>query len=109
MRSVLILSAWLCAGPALAAEPSGCDKFAWPIAAEQRLLGEAREAAAGELDRDSGKALAVKLVPLTEAGLPMAPERAPQKTPAFAGFLRFGKSASGGLYKVSLSEGAWID
>jgi hypothetical protein len=111
MRHLLPLAGalLLAATPVRAAEPSGCDKFAWPLTAEQRLLGEPQAAQAGDLDRDAAKAVTVKLLPLAEAALPMAPERPPQKTPALAGFLRFGKGAAGGLYKVSLSEGAWID
>jgi hypothetical protein len=104
-QAALLLMA---AAPAHAAESSGCDKFAWPLNAEQRLLGEAQAASSGELDRDAAKAVSVKLSPLAEAALPMAPERPPQKEPALAGFLRFGKGGSH-LYKVSLSEGAWID
>jgi hypothetical protein len=110
MRQIIpLIGASLIAWPALAAEPSGCDKFAWPLTNEQRLLGEAQAPAQGaEVDRDAGKALTVKLAPLAEAGLPMAPERKP-KEPALAGYLQFGKAASGHPYKVSLSEGAWID
>ena len=110
MRSLIVLASLLLGAQAFAAEPSGCDKFAWPLAAEQKLLAEAERAAAGaDLDRDSGKAVEFDLVSLAEAGLPMAPERAPQKTPALAGYLRFGKAAGPRLYKVTLSEGAWID
>ena len=111
MRHILALAgAFLIARPALSAEPSGCDKFAWPLAAEQRLLGEARPAASSvDLDRDAGLAVTIRLVPLADAGLPMVPERKPQKTPALAGYLRFAKATASGLYKVSLSQGAWID
>ena len=41
MRLIILLTgALLIAWPALAGEPSGCDKFAWPLAAEQHLLAE---------------------------------------------------------------------
>jgi hypothetical protein len=110
MRSSLVVASLLCATGAFAAEPSGCDKFAWPLTAEQQLLGEAQRAPTGvDLDRGAGKAVELGLVPLAEAGLPMAPERASQKTPVLAGYLRFGKSSGTRRYKVSLSEGAWID
>ncbi|SDR62215.1 hypothetical protein SAMN05519103_07778 [Rhizobiales bacterium GAS113] len=100
----------LAASPALAAEPSGCDKFAWPLQKEQQALGEAKAAPAdAELDRNAGKALTLALRPLQDAKLPLAPERAPKKTPPLAGFLRFAGGPAAGLYKVSLSEGAWID
>ncbi len=106
---LLIAGAFLGAAPACAAEPSGCDKFAWALTAEQRLLAEPQAAPQGEIDRDSGKAFTIKLAPLADAALPMQPERKPQKMPALAGFLQFGKAAGSHLYKVSLSEGAWID
>jgi hypothetical protein len=107
---ILLIGALLFTQPAIAAEPSGCDKFAWPLTNEQRLLGEAQAAPeAGELDRDAGKAVTVKLAPLAEAGLPMAPERKPKDSASLAGYLQFGKAVAGHLYKVSLSEGVWID
>src|ERR1700760_684031 len=102
MRLLIIAASLLCAAGAFAAEPSGCDKFAWPLTEEQQLLGGAQKARAGsDLDREAKKAVEIALAPLADAGLPMAPERAPQKTPALAGYLRFGKSANVRLYKVT--------
>ncbi|MFI5010965.1 MAG: hypothetical protein ACHQAY_01325 [Hyphomicrobiales bacterium] len=106
MRRVLSpLAAVLVAQTAWAAEPSGCDKFAWPLEKEQRLLGEPQAVSSGaDLDRAAGRAVTIKLTPLEGAELPSAPERKPQRTPALVGYLRFGKAAAAGLYKVSLSE-----
>lgn len=111
MRFVIsLLAACLIAHPAGAAEPSGCDKFAWPLEKEQDLLGKAQAAPVDiELDRNAARAVTIKLGPLESAGLPSAPERKPKRTPALAGYLQFGKAATAGLYKLSLSEGAWID
>jgi hypothetical protein len=53
------------------------------------------------------KAANVALRPLTEAGLPMPPERGP-KDGTFAGFVRI-PNVTAGLYTVSLSEQGWID
>jgi hypothetical protein len=108
-RLLLPLAAFFIAPPALAAEPSGCDKFAWPLEKEQRLLGEARQAPLGAaLDRAAGSAAKIELQPFEAAKLPYAVERKPRNSPSWAGFMQFGEAAAG-LYKISLSEGAWID
>jgi hypothetical protein len=111
MRYLLCkLAALVIASAAAAAEPSGCDKFAWPLAREQQLLGTPQPVRDGaELDRDAGQAVSVKLLPLEAAKLPFAPEHQPKKASAFFGYLRFGKASSARSYKVTLSEGAWID
>jgi hypothetical protein len=104
------LAALVIASSAAAAEPSGCDKFAWPLAREQHLLGAPQPIQeSAELDRDWGQAVSVKLLPLDAAKLPFAPERQPKKVSAFSGYLRFGKASSARAYNVTLSEGAWID
>ena len=111
-RTLLIAASLLAlaGAPARAAEPSGCDKFAWPLTAEQQELGAAKPAPAdAEIDRNAGKALTLALQPLASAKLPLEPERRPKTTPALAGFVRFAAAGASGLYKVSLSEGAWID
>ena len=88
----------------------GCDKFAWPLDKEQQLLGAAQPIQDGaELDRDASQAVSVTLAPLEAAKLPVAPERQPRRDSGFAGYVRFGKAPSVGAYKVTLSEGAWID
>jgi len=110
MRLLFLLTvACLAARPSFAAEPSGCDKFAWPLTREQGLLGAAQAAPGTELDRNAGQAVTLNLAPLADAKLPTAPERQPKKTPALAGYLQFSKAAAPGKYKVSLSEGAWVD
>jgi hypothetical protein len=110
MRSfVLSLAAIFIAPAALAAEPSGCDKFAWPLEKERQMLSEAQEAALGSLlDRDGGRAVKIELQPLETAKLVNVPARKPKNTPSFAGYVNFG-AARAGRYKISLSEGAWID
>jgi hypothetical protein len=97
--------------PAFAAEePSGCDKFKWPIEHERAAL-----TAPDRVKLASGAELAIPATGMTftlvapaEARLPNPPERAP-KDGTFAGFASFKAPAKAGLYTISLSAGAWID
>jgi hypothetical protein len=109
-HAVFQFAALIIAWPVWAVEPSGCDKFAWPLEREQQLLGMPRSVAEGaELDRDAGQAVSVKLVSLDAAKLPLAPERQPKRASAFAGYVRFGMAPASRIFKITLSEGAWID
>lgn len=110
MRSFfLFLTAIFIAPPTFAAEPSGCDKFAWPLEKERQLLGDAKDVPAGTLiNRDAGGAVWIELKPFESVELPSPPTRKPKRTPSFAGFVKFAAGGNG-RYKISLSEGAWID
>ncbi|MBB4363805.1 hypothetical protein GGD65_004850 [Bradyrhizobium sp. CIR18] len=96
---------------ALAAEePSGCDKFKWPIERERAALtapDRTTLASGSEQASLPSSAITLGLVAPSEAKLPTPPERAP-KDGSFAGFTSV-KSATAGLYTISLSAGAWID
>jgi hypothetical protein len=97
---------------ALAAEePSGCDKFKWPIERERAALtapDRVKLSSGGELAAVPATAITISLVASAEAKLPTPPERAP-KEGTFAGFANFKNAPKPGLYTVSLSVGAWID
>ncbi|RXH21449.1 MULTISPECIES: hypothetical protein [Bradyrhizobium] len=93
-----------------AGEPSGCDKFKWPIERERAALSapdRAQLASGSEQAVLPSSAITLGLVTPGEARLPAPPERAP-KGGTFAGFTSV-KSAKAGLYTISLSIGAWID
>ena len=112
MRALAILAALsLGVTSALAAEePSGCDKFKWPIARERAALtapDRARLASGSEQAAMPSSAITLGLVATTEAKLPTPPERAP-KDGTFAGFISV-RTAKAGLYTISLSGGAWVD
>ena len=113
MRSALLL-AFVLLGPvsALAAEePSGCDKFKWPIEHERAALtapDRIKLASGGELAAPPSTGVTLALHTPADAKLPMPPERAP-KEGTFAGFASFKTAPKAGIYTVSLSSGAWID
>lgn len=99
----------LSAAPAWAAEPSGCDKFKWPIDKERAALtSQDRLKAASGHELEIPSKVALELKNFTEAKLPRAPERKP-KDGTFAGFVKFKAPPKAGAYTVSLSSNAWID
>jgi hypothetical protein len=111
-RVIATLALVLLVGPALAQEPRGCDKFKWKLDAEHALLrspAAAKIRSGAALDRLPATALAVGLVPLTAANMPMPPERAPKVPASFAGYVRVGALPGAGSYLVTLSTEGWVD
>src|SRR5882672_9424998 len=102
MRKTLLV-AWLLLGTAsaLAAEdPSGCDKFKWPIERERAALtapDRARLMSGTELAALPASGMTLALVAPGDAKLPSPPERAP-KEGTFAGFASFKSTPKAGLY-----------
>jgi hypothetical protein len=113
MRSPLLIAMVLLgAAPAWAAEePSGCDKFKWPVDRERAALtapDRTKLASGAEFTALPSKGVTLALVPPGEAKLPTPPERSP-KEGTFAGFATFKNALPPGRYTVSLSAGGWID
>jgi hypothetical protein len=113
MRAPLLIAlALFGAAPAWAAEePSGCDKFKWPIGRERSALtapDRIKLASGGELAALPSTGIALALRAPAEAKLPSPPERAP-KEGTFAGFVSFKSAPKAGIYTVSLSAGGWLD
>src|ERR1044072_6811010 len=110
--SFLVALALLGTAPAWAAEePSGCDKFKWPIERERAALtapDRAKLASGSELAALPSCGVTLALVTPADAKLPTPPERAP-KEGTFAGFASFKNVPKAGLYWVSLSSGGWLD
>jgi hypothetical protein len=110
--SLLVALLLLGAAPAFAAEePSGCDKFKWPVDRERAALtapDRAKLASGSEQAALPSSAITLALVAPGEAKLPSPPERAP-KDGTFAGFASFKAAPKAGLYTISLSAGAWVD
>jgi hypothetical protein len=94
-----------------AEEPSGCDKFKWPIEHERAALtapDRIKLASGAEVAAVPATGITLALLTPAEAKLPTPPERAP-KDGTFAGFTNFKNAPKAGLYTISLSAGAWID
>ena len=113
MRAPLLIALVLLGtAPAWAAEePSGCDKFKWPIERERAALtapDRVKLASGGELAALPSSGVTLTLRPPGEAKLPSPPERAPREG-TFAGFVSFKSPPKAGLYTVSLSTGGWVD
>src|SRR5258708_16857221 len=113
MRKMFIVALlMLCAAPAWAAEePSGCDKFKWPIERERAALtapDRAKLASGGEIAALPSSGITLALVAPADAKLPTPPERAP-KEGTFAGFTSVKTAPKAGLYTISLSAGGWVD
>ena len=110
--SFLMALVLLGTSPAYAAEePSGCDKFKWPIERERAVLtapDRVKLASGGELTALPSTGVTLALVAPSEAKLLSPPERAP-KEGTFAGFASVKAVPKAGLYTVSLSSGGWLD
>ena len=110
--SLFVALLLLGAAPAWAAEePSGCDKFKWPIERERAALtapDRAKLASGSELAALPSSGVTLALVTPADAKLPTPPERAP-KEGTFAGFATIKAAPKAGLYTVSLSSGGWLD
>lgn len=110
--SLLVALALFGASPAWAAEePSGCDKFKWPIERERAALtapDRLKLASGADLTALPPQAVILALRSPAEAKLPMPPERAP-KDGTFAGFASITAAPKAGLYSISLSTGGWVD
>jgi hypothetical protein len=110
MRAPIVALALLCAVPAWAQTPSGCDSFKWPLARERALMAKPTEAVSGATIADPfATAFKVALAPQADAKLPLKPERAPREAIAYAGFLRMAAPPATGTFRVTLSTNAWID
>jgi hypothetical protein len=100
----------LIAAPTFAQEPVGCDKFKWPLDHEKALLASPSQVASGsEMQQPLAAAVTVALAPFADAKLPMAPSRAPKSPDSYAGFVRVSALAKPGTYRITLSQGAWVD
>jgi hypothetical protein len=113
MRATFVVALLLlgAAGASAAQEPSGCDKFKWPVDRERAALTDpdrARLASGAELAALPSNGLTLALTAPADAKLPTPPERAP-KEGTFAGFANLKGAPKAGLYTISLSAGGWVD
>ncbi|HXE26025.1 MAG TPA: hypothetical protein VN637_14150 [Roseiarcus sp.] len=102
----------LIAAPGLvqAQEGSGCGGFKWSIEGDRAALVRADKPSlpnGGAVTYDVATTL--ELQPFASAGLPKAPERAPRSPSAFAGHFVLAAPAKPGVYRLTMSSGAWVD
>jgi hypothetical protein len=113
MKPLLILFAlYVSAAPALAQEPSGCDKFKWPLDKERATLTGSdlpKLASGSRVSWPLPFATTLTLLPSAEVKLPVAPERVPKSSDTFSGFIEAPAPAQSGVYKITLSSEGWID
>jgi hypothetical protein len=110
--ATLALGAGLFTVTASAQEPTGCDKFKWPLDKERATLTgtDLPKVASGDrLPWPIPFATIVGLKPLADAKLPLPPERAPKSPDTFAGFINVAAPARAATYKITLSSEGWID
>ena len=111
MRIAIALAAFIIAVPAYAQEPVGCDKFKWPLESERAAMAAAKtvtKTAASDGEIAPAAAARLALAPIADAKLPQEPTRKPRDG-TFAGFVRVAALPKAGIWKVTLSKGAWID
>src|ERR1700743_1696610 len=113
MRKLLLTAVLaFAAAPVWAAEePSGCDKFKWPIDHERAVLTAPDRitlASGGNVAAVPSTGITLSLVSPADAKMPSPPERAP-KDGTMAGFANFKGAPKAGIYTISLSAGAWVD
>jgi hypothetical protein len=109
-RRLLAVALIAAPGLAQAQEGSGCGGFRWPLDRERAALVRADKPSlpnGGALAYDVATTLALQ--PLSAAGLPKAPERAPKSPSAFAGHFVLAAPAKPGTYRVTISSDGWID
>ena len=108
MRFLLVtLALSVSAAPALAQEPSGCDKFKWPLDKERATLTGTdlpKLPSGGRATFPLPFATLVTLTPFADAKL-----RAPKSNNSFAGSIEVAAPARRGTYKITLSSEGWID
>jgi hypothetical protein len=108
---------WLIAGALIAApglvqaqEGTGCGGFRWPVDRERAALVRADKPSltnGGSIAYDVATRL--ELQPLSAAGLPKVPERAPRSAASFAGHFVLAVPAKPGVYRVTISSEGWVD
>jgi hypothetical protein len=102
----------LASASAAAQEPSGCDKFKWPLDKERATLNGTDLPKVNSGDRIAWPipfAATIGLTTFADAKLPFPPERAPKSPASFAGFVQVLAPPKTATYKITLSSESWID
>jgi len=95
-----------------AQEPSGCDKFKWPLDKERATLNGTDLPKVNSGERIAWPipfAATIALSTLADAKLPFPPERTPKSAASFAGFVQVSAPPKASTFKITLSGESWID
>jgi hypothetical protein len=107
-RVAPMLAFTLSATPLRAEEPSGCDKFKWPIGLQQAALATPAKIPVSDGGAvDLGVGARAHLEPVDQVRFPLPPERAPASG-SYGAVLTL-PAPPAGTYTVSLSAAAWVD
>jgi len=113
MRRLLVALFLLASlGAAQADDKATCAQFAWPLDTEKAWFAapDLRNAPSGEtIATLADGAIKLDLREFAAAGLPKAPERAPEPPDMQAGFVTFSSLPKPGLLQVTLTDEGWID
>jgi hypothetical protein len=107
-RQLVFSVAALAATPAMAAPSLGCGHFKWPLDHEKDLLAKAVAITSGGAAM-LGTGENLTLASQASAKLPQAPSRPPKFPNSYAGFVTLVAPAKAGLYRITVTHGAWID
>jgi len=108
IASILIFTS----ASAAAQEPSGCDKFKWPLDKERATLNGTDLPKVNSGDRVTWPipfAATIGLTNFADAKLPFPPGRAPKSPASFAGFIQAPAPPKAATYKITVSSESWID
>lgn len=99
---------------AYAAEPGGCETFAWPIATELQWLKAADSetvASGATLKEPPAKAIALSLLPMDQVKFTADQSRRRKEADKtqFGGGVTFENVGEPGIYQISLPVRSWVD
>jgi hypothetical protein len=99
---------------AYAAEPGGCETFAWPIATELQWLkaADSETVASGTILKEPpAKAIALSLLPMDQVKFTadQSRRRKDADKTQFGGGVTFENVGEPGIYQISLPVRSWVD
>jgi hypothetical protein len=99
---------------AIAAEPGGCESFAWPVTTELQWLkaADAEQVTSGStLKALPGKAISLSLLPMDKVAFTAdaASRRKDADGKRYGGVVTFDSIGEPGIYQISLPMRGWID
>jgi hypothetical protein len=99
---------------AYAAEPGGCETFAWPIATELQWLkaADSETVASGTILKEPpAKAIALSLLPMDQVKFTadQSRRRKDADKTQFGGGVTFESVGEPGIYQISLPVRSWVD